>query len=291
MPGVTRFDRRQLLRWGAGGLLAAGLWPGALRARGADTGGDFSFAVVNDLHYNDERCGPWFEGLVRHLKARPEPIDFCLLAGDLAERGKPEQFAPVRDIFRALGRPVHVVIGNHDYRTAEDRRPFEEAFPSSLNHHFDHKGWQFVGLDTSEGTKAVVAAQPPTLQWLDATLPRLDGKRPTVVFTHFPLGPMVICRVTNAGDVLGRFKDYNLQAVFSGHYHGFTERRLGATVLTTNRCCSFFRPNHDRSKEKGYFLCRARDGRLERSFVEFALRENNRGPQTSARGPRTVLSS
>ena len=36
----------------------------------------------------------------------------------------------------------------------------------------------------------------------------------------------------------------------------------------TNRCCSFARNNHDGSKEKGFFVVDAKDGKLARTFVE-----------------------
>ena len=61
----------------------------------------------------------------------------------------------------------------------------------------------------------------------------------------------------------------NLQAVFNGHFHASTERKLGKIILTTNRCCSFSRKNHDGSREKGYFLCQAKDGTIARTFVEY----------------------
>ena len=110
--------------------------------------------------------------------------------------------------------------------------------------------------------------QPATLRWLDDLLPKLDPRRPTVVFTHFPLGPKVTHRPLNADEVLKRFKEHNLRAVFGGHFHGFTERKLRETILTTNRCCSLTKGNHDGTKEKGYFLCHAQDGRITRKFVE-----------------------
>src|SRR5262249_37515048 len=146
---------------------------------------------------------------------------------------------------------------------------YGEHFPDRINYHFEHGGWQFVCLDTSDGvryTKTLV--QPATLKWLDDTLPKLDKAKPTVVLTHFPLGPDVTNRPTNADEVLKRFLGHNLRAVFSGHYHAFTEKKVGETVLTTNRCCSFRKGNHDMSKEKGYFLCQAKDGKIERAFVE-----------------------
>lgn len=256
-----------MLGLSAGTLLAAGLWPGVLRAQGDGDASAFHFVVVNDFHYLNEKCAPWFQRVIRQMKQ--EKIDFCLLAGDLAEDGKPEQLAAVRDLLQGLGKPTYVVVGNHDYLAPDDRKEYEACFPERNNYHVEHNGWQFLGLDTTEGRRFRGTSVPAyTLSWLDETLPKLDKKRPMIVFTHFPLGPLVITRPQNAEQLLARFKEYNLQAVFSGHYHAFTERQLGKVILTTNRCCSFTRKNHDGSKEKGYFLCHAKDGMVQRSFVE-----------------------
>jgi predicted MPP superfamily phosphohydrolase len=289
--------REALQRLSAGSLLALGLWPGALRAADKDNSGTFRFLVINDTHYMSSECGAWLEAVVRQMKTH-EDVEFCLLAGDLVDRGKRDDLAAMRDIFGALPVPTYVVIGNHDYRTENtsiarstqgtllspsddrreaappsrraDRSAYEKLFPHRLNYWFRHRGWQFVGLDTSEGSLFEnTRIQAPTLQWVDDNLRRLDKTQPTVIFTHFPLGPTVRYRPLNAEDLLERFKAYNLQAVFCGHFHGFTERQRGDTILTTNRCCALKRDNHDGTKEKGYFLCTARDGQISRSFVEF----------------------
>jgi predicted MPP superfamily phosphohydrolase len=262
-------SRRELLSLSAGTLLSAGLWPGVLQAGGAGGSDNFHFVVVNDVHYLNAHCGKWFEGVVQRMKTHPEKFEFCLLAGDLTEHGKPEQMAPMRDLLPGLGKPTYVVIGNHDYRTPDDRRAYDHMFPGRSNYRFEYNNWQFVALDTTDGQRAYgTSVKPHTLHWLDETLPKLDKKRPTVVFTHFPLGPHVITRPDNARQLLARFKEYNLQAVFCGHYHGFTERHVRETTLTTNRCCSLWHPNHDGTKEKGYFLCHAKEGMIERTFIQ-----------------------
>jgi 3',5'-cyclic AMP phosphodiesterase CpdA len=269
MQNSKPYSRREMLRLGAGSLLALGLWPGALRAAGKGQPRDFSFIVVNDIHYFDSHCGDWLQGALHKMKSHPERPDFCLIAGDLAENGTPVQFAAVRDLFKTLGIPVYCVPGNHDYLTYRDRKAYEQIFPDSINYHFEHKDWQFVALDTTMGQTAYATQiQPPTLAWVDATLPGLDKSRPTIILTHFPLGDAVIVRPTNADQLLDRFRDFNLQAVFSGHWHGFTERQIRETTLTTNKCCSFRSHNHDGTKEKGYFLCQTRDGAVSRTFVQ-----------------------
>jgi 3',5'-cyclic AMP phosphodiesterase CpdA len=165
-----------------------------------------------------------------------------MFAGDLAENGSRPQLGPVKDLFQGSRIPYHVVIGNHDYRTQTDRTIYDDLYPRQLNYTFEHQGWQFVGLDTSDGIRYQnTSISADTLRWLEDTLPRLNRQRPLVVFTHFPMGPTVTYRPRNAEELLGKFRDFNLQAVFCGHFHGLTERTLGNTVLTTNRCCAISR--------------------------------------------------
>ncbi len=269
MNTTPLLDRRAALRLSASALLAAGLWPGARRAAGAGNPEDFSFISVNDLHFQSERCGPWFEQVVRQMKASEPRPAFCLISGDYAERGTKAELGAARDAFRGLGIPVHGVIGNHDYGAGESRADYDALFPGEINYTFEAGGWQWLGLDTSEGHKSSSTnIQPHTLKWLDENLPKLDRKRPTVVFTHFPLGPLTPSRPVNANDLLERLIGFNLQAIFSGHFHGFTERVLGDVTLTTDKCCAISRKNHDGTPEKGYFLCRAQGGRITREFVE-----------------------
>lgn len=265
----TPSSRREWLQLSAGALLSLGLWPGCARFADNGRGGDFSFVVLNDAHYQSPRCGQWFERVASSIQShRPRP-EFCLMVGDLAEHGTAAELGAMRDALRSFGLPFHTVIGNHDYAGPTDRQPYDELFPGRLNYHFEHRGWRFIGLDTTEGTKyAKTHIQPPTFQWLDGTLPKLDRAQPTVVFTHFPLGDGVRMRPLNADTLLTRLLESNLVAVFDGHFHGFTERVVGRTVLTTNRCCAISRDNHDGTKEKGYFLCTASAGSIQREFVE-----------------------
>jgi predicted MPP superfamily phosphohydrolase len=287
--------RQALQQLSAGALLSLGLWPGALRARENGSGNSFRFIAINDLHYMSPECGDWLTRVLRQIKTH-DRVELLLIAGDLAEYGRRSDFAAVRELLEESDIPAFVVPGNHDYlgeklptpeprderassRTPAgkyDRRAYDEFFPHRLNYYFKHRGWQIVALDTTEGLLyEKTSIQPDTFTWLDKYLPRLDKNAPTVVFTHFPLGPDVRYRPQGSEAALERFKPYNLQAVFSGHWHGFSERKLGPITLTTNRCCALKRGNHDGSKEKGYFLCQAEAGRVTRTFIEVK-------PQSSA---------
>jgi 3',5'-cyclic AMP phosphodiesterase CpdA len=266
----TLMTRRAALERLSGGvLLSLGLWPGASRARDVDSG-SFRFLVVNDLHFMSPECGVWLEKLMRQMKSHAG-VEFCLVAGDVTEHGKLEHHGAVRELLSTLDMPTHVVVGNHDYDAAEkSRKPYDKVFRKQINYSFEHRGWQFIGLDTSEGLKFEnTRIQPDTFRWVDETLFNLNKHRPTVVFTHFPVGAGVRYRPLNADELLEPFKPFNLQAIFSGHYHAFTERNWQHAIVTTNRCCALKRGNHDGTKEKGYFLCTAADGKISREFVEF----------------------
>ena len=231
----------------------------------------FRFLVVNDLHHATPECDPFFRSLVAQMGSHGA-IDFCLIVGDIADTGKPESFAAIRDTFAALRVPIYTVPGNHDNDVEKTTRLYSEAFPGRLNYAFAHKGWQFVALDSTDENKfEQTRIGDAALAWLEATVPTLDRTRPTVVFTHFPLATGVNLVPLNALDVLKRLSVLNVRAAFTGHYHARVERWFVDTRLITNACCSRMRDNHDGSLEEGYLVCTARtDGRLTTEFVEFA---------------------
>ncbi len=262
-------SRRDFLRYSAGALLAMGLWPGRLRAADNGKGESFTFIAVNDFHFHTPQCGPWCERVAKSMQALSPKPDICLMVGDLADTGSEKEIGSMRDALKSFGMPFYTVIGNHDYVSDSDRKPYETLCPDRLNYHFEHRGWNMIGLDTTQGTKAdKTVINAATLAWMDEALPKLDRTKPTVLFTHFPMGTGVSMRPTNADALLSRLKEFNLVAVFNGHFHGFTERKINNTILTTNKCCSISRNNHDGTKEKGYFLCKAVDGQIQREFIE-----------------------
>jgi 3',5'-cyclic AMP phosphodiesterase CpdA len=182
--------------------------------------------------------------------------DFCVINGDLSEFGTEDQIAAVQEIFGTLGVPLYFTVGNHDYNPTTGRAAYEKLCPNSINYSFEHQGWQFVGLDSTEGRLVVFTrVQPATFQWLDANLPSLDRNKPTILLTHFPMGNLVLCRPLNAEDLLKRFDGYNLRAAFNGHWHGYAERTFEHASITNSRCGSWWRLNNDGSPDKGYFLC------------------------------------
>lgn len=238
------------------------------------SGGSFGFAALNDLHHAGPECDAWFTRLAGEVAAR-RPA-FALLLGDLAHRGETASFDALARIWREAGVAVFPVPGNHDNDIAGDPRLYAETFPARRNYRFGYAGWQFVGLDTTDGTvweAATISAE--TLEWFDADVHHWDLAAPTVVFTHFPLAPGIVnehgapMTPRNAADLLARIAAQpNVRAVLSGHFHGNTERRQGELLLATGACCSRVDHAHDGTTTKGWWWCTAHpDGALRREFV------------------------
>lgn len=262
LDSAIRASRRDFLRWGAAALAA-----GRLEAPASDKPADFSFVVVTDIHYRDQRCGAWLERVTTAIRAlRPQPA-FVMLGGDLADEGTAEQLGAVRESFRTLPMPVRTLIGNHDYTEDQRRDAYLQLFGPRLNDHFQFGGCEFLALDSTQGREVFRTKIPPeTIAWLDSTLPRISRRRPLIVLTHFPLGRNWL-RPLNYRAVLDRLKPYPLQASFSGHWHGWTDPVERGVHLSTGRCCSWWRENHDGSPLKGFALGRVRSGLVAHEFV------------------------
>lgn len=70
-------------------------------------------AAIGDLHYKEDSAG-----LAATILADVErEADVLLLAGDLADKGRPEEMAVMLRDLRGLTIPIVAVIGNHDHES------------------------------------------------------------------------------------------------------------------------------------------------------------------------------
>jgi len=70
-------------------------------------------AAIGDLHYKEDSAG-----LADEILADVEQAaDVLLLAGDLADKGRPEEMAVMLGDLRRLRLPILAVVGNHDHES------------------------------------------------------------------------------------------------------------------------------------------------------------------------------
>ena len=257
--------RREAIRIGGAALFLVP-W----KAAGDDQA--IEFIAVNDTHYIDDECRAFQANVIRRMRADAPKAAFVCHAGDVSDRGTADALKAMRELYSEAGLPFHPVPGNHDFVISTDRSGYDAVFPGKLNYTFTQAGWQFIAIDSTQGTAYdVTMVSGKTLAWLDEQARTLDPKLPTFVFTHFPLGNGVDMRPLNAEAVIERLVKLNLKWVHSGHWHGESENPIGNAKLTTSRCCARLRTNRDGSSLKGWHVYRASgDGLLSRRFVSLS---------------------
>lgn len=266
----TNLSRREFFLGSAAASVAAGLWPGRIFADdAAGENGEFEFIQVNDLHFTDEQlCPPWFGKAFGLMRESAPKAEFVLLSGDLTTDCKDMEFSGIKSVLPLLKTPVHLTPGNHDFTTPSGFGVFDRHFPGKRNYAIEHRGWQVFSLNSVESRGYMSTNVPQeTLEWVRDNLGKFDPKKPTILSTHFPLGIAHLRRPKNADALLAPFRKFNVQHIFSGHWHGYSEMELNGAPATTNRCCSRYRGNHDGSDRKGWFVCAAKAGTVTRRFV------------------------
>lgn len=118
----------------------------------------FRFGLLSDVQEAIDRVGDIYASMSKDTSMR-----FVMSAGDLTDRGKPEELARFQDLLLLVPVPFFAACGNHDIATSETA--FRDAFGRG-NFHFVYRGVHFTVLDSASATiddDAYVELD----QWLD----------------------------------------------------------------------------------------------------------------------------
>lgn len=112
---------------------------------------------------------------------------FCVITGDLADKGDAASYQALQDAIKTLPMPCHLLIGNHD-----SRQTFTEVFPNvprDRNGYIQSvvtiNGARFIFMDTNDPGEHSGCYDPPRLDWLQEQLTQGHGE-PTYLFMHHP---------------------------------------------------------------------------------------------------------
>ena len=129
--------------------------------------------------------------------------------------GRPAAYAVLAELLAGLSVPCHLMVGNHDDRTAL-RRHFPDL-PGEGNAHLqyvvDYDEASLVMLDTMMEDDHQGELCDARLDWLEETLGRLTG-RTVFLFLHHP--PFRLKGGERFAEILGR---HAIAHMFYGHIH------------------------------------------------------------------------
>lgn len=213
-------------------------------------------ALLADPHVNratngaDAAFKAHFEKAIAQVNAAK--VDFVLIAGDLTQSGKPEEFADFKTHVKEFHAPVWFVSGNHDVGhkfnsgktegtvTRERVETYEKLFGPSWFVK-ERAGVRFIGINSSL-LGSGFEREGEMWKFLEKELAR-PVRAPIILFMHYPLFLKELDEPS--GDYFNteprpRMRIYNLlkqsgvKTVLTGHLHRtLVNRRDGILFVTT----------------------------------------------------------
>jgi len=218
--------------------------------------GKFSFAFFTDLHLNSNTDTKCFEGLAQATQhAKGKRVDFILTGGDNVDVDayKAEQLPKAREMFQkyksqvdASGMRWHYAIGNHDrywhYEGKDGAGLFESVFGKSY-YSFEHKGWRFIVLNSTQICNGKYCIDDVQRSWLRDVLAQTPKDQPIVVVSHVPFlslyYPVLEGYYTDADTFVNQkaifdlFAGHSLKLVLQGHQHLYEEIKVKGVQFIT----------------------------------------------------------
>jgi 3',5'-cyclic AMP phosphodiesterase CpdA len=171
-----------------------------------------------DPHARVQRC---FEDIATwHGDA-----DFCVISGDLANKGEPEAYAWLAEVLNGFPLKTFVMMGNHDEREA-----LAAAFPAAardeggfLQEAHETPEGVFLFLDTHKGPVSEGEYCDRRRSWLKGQLDAAAG-RPVWMFMHHPpfdvgIPYMDRIKLEEPEAFAGILEGHDIRHIFFGHVH------------------------------------------------------------------------
>jgi 3',5'-cyclic AMP phosphodiesterase CpdA len=171
---------------------------------------------------------------------------FVVITGDLVnDRSDKTQWDEFRRITSLIkpGIKVYILPGNHDIGQNPEVKDLE-FYKSMFGYYrfsFNQKKISFIGFNSS-----LIKAETPLLMeeqyaWLDRELAGNKGVKQTILFCHHPFFIKDPAEAENYSNIrpetrqkyLDLFKQYGVDAVFSGHLHNNASGKYADTEFIT----------------------------------------------------------
>jgi predicted phosphodiesterase len=249
----------------------------------------FSFAFLTDIHLNkgDNNC---FQGIEKAINsAKSNKVDFILTGGDNVDIDGLKKdsetahnlYGKYASVIANSGIEYHATIGNHDrFWGCEKTDPLynEGLFEKYMNtsyYSYDHKGWHFIVLNTSN---SVVDEEQK--KWLAQDLLNTKNTTPIIISTHVPFLSVyypVLSGKYNSNDtfknfkeILDMFEDKNLKLVLQGHMHLYEEIKVKAIqFITAGAVSASWWGGNYHGTEEGYLLINIDGNEFDWEYIDY----------------------
>lgn len=191
------------------------------------------FIVASDLHLSLEGestqsldAAERLRQAVKHINAFHPDAEFCIFAGDLADKGEVESYKIVEREISGLAIPYFLTNGNHD-----DRENFRKVFPDSINpetgradHRIDAKGHCIFVLDSLDpGVFISGRLSRAQLDWLRENL-AASANNPVLIIIHHQISKLHVQMdkypLINRGELIELLRGHpEVRLALSGHVH------------------------------------------------------------------------
>ena len=184
---------------------------------------DLHFTATGDVLGHDPRIR--LQAAIDHINNHHADAVYCVISGDLVNRGTKEGYAALAEQLANLSVPILPMVGNHD-----DRRLLRDHFalPPGAMADFVQYAVPFrdgtaLCLDTQETGEDFGTFCDRRLEWLQARLTKLAG--PIYIFMHHPPMPLGLPmqdqdRLKDAGPFLDLVAGAGaVKHLFIGHVH------------------------------------------------------------------------
>ncbi|MDD5447861.1 MAG: metallophosphoesterase [Actinomycetota bacterium] len=214
-------------------LLLALLLPGCSSPNSASplkSGENFSFIVCGDPHGNFSI----FSKVVEAAKG----VDFMIIAGDLTEKGTPDELSNFSNFMKTSGVRFYCVPGNHDIISASSTELYSQYF-GAPHQSFDYKNSHFVLIDNSNPK---LGFYPEEQKWVEEDLKKARQKGFNHVFAvaHVPPGCVYSSRFSSESKKGIEANKYlvpilssgGVEELFCGHFHVYSREKTQGMYLT-----------------------------------------------------------
>lgn len=186
---------------------------------------------------------------VDYVNDRHGDAAYCVISGDMVERGEVAEYRALKAWTDRLAMPVLPLVGNHDHRVALRAvyPPPDAARDAFVQHAVEGDGVAVLCLDTIKEGESPGFYCAARFAWLQAALTRLDG-RPAYLFLHHP--PMRLHLpmqdtegMENGAEFLAFLARFpNVRHLFIGHVHRPTTGTAGGIAFSTMRSALYQAP-------------------------------------------------